>query len=268
MKKRLFIAAAAVLSILLLLTGCVKDIPASAQPAQSTSAAVAGESQQPIQLTENFVDTRHTITVAAQGEKKLMPDVAYVTVGVVSMNAKLKAAQDDNRTKMDAIYKALEGKGITKDNIRTSSYNVNQQYDYTNNKTTITGYEVNNMVEITLDDIGSVGDILDACQAAGANTAYPIRFALKDNTAAYNEALKTAVDKAKAKADLIASSTSTTITGVIKVDESGSNANPVYNYPADYARAAPAASAAPATQIDAGELTVSASVTVIYETKQ
>jgi uncharacterized protein YggE len=111
MKRILTIAAAVVLIAALLLTGCVAQ-PVSAQ-ATPAAANAASPGVTKIEVTaKNAVDTRNTITVSAQGEKKLMPDVAYVTVGVLSTNAKLKAAQDDNRTKMDAIYKALNEKGI------------------------------------------------------------------------------------------------------------------------------------------------------------
>lgn len=257
MKKRILIVAA-VLSMLL--TGCVD------RPVTSTAAEVV--SAQPtdyrvVVSTEN--DLRNSISISATGEIKLMPDVAYATVGVLSKNEKLNTAQDDNRTKMDAIYKALNDKGITKENIRTASYSVNPTYDYTSGTAKITGYEVSNTVEVTINNIESVGEILDVCSTAGANTAYPIRFDLKDKTAAYNDALKQAVEKARAKADIAAKASNVTISSVMKIEENYNTSTPDYGE-RSYA-AADSKAAAPATQISAGELTVTANVHILYEIK-
>lgn len=261
MKKRVLIIAAVAAISAMLLTGCVD------RPATSTAAEVVSAQQTDYRVvvsTEN--DLRNSISITATGEVKLMPDVAYATVGVLSKNEKLKTAQEDNRTKMDAIYKALNDKGITKENIRTASYSVNPTYDYTSGTGKITGYEVANTVEVTINNIESVGEILDVCSAAGANTAYPIQFDLKDKTAAYNDALKQAVEKAKAKADIAAKASNVTISGVMKIEENYNTSTPYFNDRL-YATASATKESVPETQISAGELTITADVHIVYEIK-
>jgi uncharacterized protein YggE len=260
LKKTIYFILIIIIVAAMLLTGCVEkaSVPSTQVKAETTAGAE--------NVSFYGVDLRNTISVSAQGEIKLSPDVAYVTAGVVSVNAKLKNAQTDNRTKIDAIYKALADKGITKENIQTASYSVNPQYDYSTSTAKITGYEVTNTIQITVDKIDTVGDILDACSAAGANTAYPITFDLKDKTTAYNDALKKAVETARAKAEVAAKAAGAALGGLMRLDESYSSSSPVYRND-DMYKAAASAEAAPATQITAGELTITANVQIVYEAK-
>lgn len=259
MKKKFIIAAALLIISVMLFAGCVKEAaaPETVQASPGSQTFVLDASK--------FVDLRNTISISAEGEVKPMPDVAYITLGVISQNTKLAKANEDNKTKMDAIYKALNDKGITKENIKTASYYQNINYDWTSGKRKIVGYEVVHNLELTVNDIESVGDIIDACYTAGANNVDQPRFDLKDKTSAYNEALKAAIEKAKAKAELIANTAGVTLAGMMRLDESYSSYAPRY----EYAKAEMQAdsSAAPSTQISAGEMTITANVNIVYEIK-
>ena len=266
MKKRLIIIAVAIALSAMLVTGCVEKTSAAASTA--SAPAVKAESAGTTQVVvSGQTDLRNSIGVSAEAQVKVMPDVAYVTAGVVSRNAKLKDANTDNRTKMDAIYKALNDQGITKDNIKTSGYSESPVYDYSSGTGKLTGYEVTNTIEITVNNIDTVGDILDVCTTAGANTAYPVTFDLKDKTASYNEALKQAVEKAKAKADVAAKAAGVTLGKLMKLSEGGITPSPVYAEATKAARDE-AAGAPPATIITAGELTITADVSLLYEVNQ
>ncbi len=188
-----------------------------------------------------------------------MPDIAYVGAGVVTQNADAAQAQTDNGAAMNAVFEALKTVGFTEDDIDTTGYTVYPLYDYSENGNgKIYGYEVTNTVRIAVRDLGQVGEVIDIAGKNGANTNYAIEFTLEDEDAYYNDALTKAMEEARTKADTIAAAGGFTIVRVTGVTESSYSSSPVYQY-------AEAAADKSATPVSAGELKVSATVTVVYE---
>lgn len=259
MKSRVKILSAAVVIVsALVLAGCSAEA-ASNTGAQNAPATVLSAGDRLVDLSGKEI-LANKMTVSAAGTKKAMPDVAYVTVAVTTQNKAMKKAQSENREKMNALYAALKEAGLTEQDIRTASYSANPLYDYTNGSGVITGYQVTNMVELTIKDIDKVGDYIDIAAAKGANTNYSINFGLLDNSAFYNEALAEAVKKAKAKADAIAAAGGYKITGTLEISESQGYYTPPYKY-SDMAESVAGA----ATPITAGLLEITANVTIVYQ---
>ena len=273
MKYRGFILIVVVILMAALVAGCT--LPASAQKsavtptaepsekveaAQPAAASAAPASEKVVVQLEQAQD-KNSVSVNATGKVKVTPDVAYTTVGVVTQRKKMQDAQAANRELMNAVVKALKAAGLTDDDIRTVNYSVYPVYDYTDGPK-ITGFEVNNSVELTIRDIEKVGAVLDAAAAAGANTSYSVRFDLLDKDPAYNKALTAAMEAARAKADTLAAAGKFTIKGVMSVSE-GYSSTPVYY---DYRPAAAMDEAAKEpTYINAGDMDITASVSVVFE---
>ena len=112
---------------------------------------------------------------------------------------------------------------------------------------------------ITLDSINLAGPVLDAAVGAGADSSWGVEFGLKDASAQRSQALTAAIADARKKADAMATALGVSVTGVGSASESS------YSPPIQYGGVVPAsgASAAP-TQIQPGQLTISADVTVVY----
>lgn len=204
-------------------------------------------------------DKANKLVVSATGSVDVMPDVAYVTVGVVTQNKDVKTAQSDNTKLMIDIFDALKEKGLTEDDMRTTQYNVYPIH----RKGEISKYEVTNMVKLTIKDIDSVGEYIDIAAENGANTSYPVSFSLLDKDAFYNDALTDAVQKAKGKANTIASAGGYSIIGTLEITESSYGYTPYNEYAMDNIRAEDASGGT--TPITAGELTVTANISVVYE---
>lgn len=211
-----------------------------------------------VELGEN-VQTQNKLTVQGNGSIKVMPDVAYVTIGLTTNNKDAKEAQSENKETMNAVLEALKEEGLTDDDMRTTSYSTYPMYDYEANE--ITSYEVRNMVEITIKDIDNVGKYLDIAAENGANTAYSVRFSIQDESGPYNQALMLAMETAKAKADAIVSASGNSIVSTLSISENSygyvSYDRYDMNEAAEYGKAA--------TPITAGELEITANVTVVYE---
>jgi uncharacterized protein YggE len=210
-----------------------------------------------VELGENIAN-QNTLTVTGTGTVKIMPDVAYVTIGVTTNDADAAKAQQQNKDAMNAIFDALKKEGLTDDDMRTTSYTTYPRYNYDTNE--VTSYEVSNMVELTIADIDNVGKYIDIASENGANTAYPVAFSLLNQSGPYNQALELAMTSASGKAQAIISASGNEIVATLSIQENS------YGY-AVYARDEMAAmdTDAASTPISAGELEIAATVTVVYE---
>lgn len=279
--KAVLFAVSMMLAAMLALAGC-GAAPAVNAPVAANSAApaanenAAAESPAPtatmtqesnppavkvIDIEGNEI-IANKMTVSATGTKKVMPDVAYVTVGATTQNKSMSKAQSQNRDIMNALTAAIKTAGLTDDDIETISYSVYPMYDYTNGTGTITGYEVSNMIRLTVKDIDKVGDYIDVAAANGANTNYSINFDLEDSTQYYNEALANAMTKAKGKADAIAEAGGYELKGTLEITESQAYYAPEYR---EYDAAAKPMADEASTPVSAGQLEITATVTVVYQ---
>lgn len=213
-----------------------------------------------ITVAENEKDPK-SITVSAQGTIKVMPDVAYVTVGVITQDADMQKAQDNNAQAMSAMFEALKTAGLTDDDMRTTQYNAYPIYDYSSETKTIVSYEVTNQAELTIKDIDRAGEIIDIAVNNGANMTNAIRFDLLDEQISYNEALKLAVEAAKAKADTLSKAGGVKIIGTLQMSENSSGGQ----ISRQYEMAAADENASGSTPISASDLDIQASVTITYE---
>jgi len=204
-----------------------------------------------------------TITVVGTGKAFGTPDVARVTVGIETRSELVQEAADDNNAKMSALLDAIAELGIDKKDIQTSNYSI-----YTDRRPLLSSeiesseeslvYVVNNQVTVTVRDLESLGDVLDAAVAAGANNVYGIYFTVDDPSALESEARANAVADAKARAESLAGLAGVEVGDVLSISEviGGPIAVPVM----EAARGMGQAS----VPIEVGELEVSMNVQVTY----
>lgn len=206
------------------------------------------------------------LTVSGQGEVKNRPDKADITIGVVTENKSSQEAARANAEASQRVQNAVKQKGVAEKDIQTVNYSVQPIYVYPtpqnpNRKQEITGYRVYNQVRVTVRDLPKMGDILDAATGAGSNTIEGIALGLQDSQASEDAALEKAIQDAKRKADRMARAAGARIVGVYDINE-GTNVRPV---PMMMRRGEFGAAADAATPIQPGELTITATVTIVYE---
>ena len=211
------------------------------------------------------VKERKTITFQGSSNVTAAPTIAYVSIGVTTFNKNAATAQAENAVKMDRVYKTLASLGIKKDKIKTVNYNISPRYDYKNNVASLAGYNVVNSISVTVEALKKVSDVLDMTVKEGVNQSSSIAFGVTDEERdkLYLQALSQAVVNAKEKANTIASAAGIAISKPANIIEGSSSHFVQPNFRAmDMAKMT--AEAAP-TPISEGELTIEASVTVIYD---
>lgn len=207
--------------------------------------------------------------VSGSATVALPADTATLQIGVNTRKLTVKEAQKENAEIMARVMNALKETGVEEQDIITSQFNVNTEYDYSNSallggETQILYYRVQNNVSVTIHDLSMIGSILDAAMDAGANTSYGISFSSTQENEAYQKALSRAVEDAMQKAMVLATASGVKLGSLITITQNTypcqQNDLGASNY---FFYAAKTADAG--TAITSGDVSVSAEVLLEYE---
>jgi uncharacterized protein YggE len=205
--------------------------------------------------------TPATITVTGDGISEAVPDMATLSLGVTTTGATAAEALSANSAALAAVLERLRAAGVADRDIQTSSLSVNPNwtgYDSSLSGPKIADYTAMNMVTVKIRALDTLGGVLDAAVSDGANTLNGLTFGLQDPRPAMDAARTAAVQDATAKARLIAEAAEVTLGPIQSITESAG-----YGGPAPmFKDAAPAAAPVP---VEAGALSMTASVTVVWQ---
>lgn len=199
-----------------------------------------------------------TIGVYANGEVTADPDLALVVVAVEVTADSADAARQQAAADVARMREAIRGLGIPDDQVRTVSFSLSPEYDFSGERRELIGYTASHAFEIE-SDVDRAGAVIDAAVENGATRVSGVQFTLADETRRQlrGEALTEAMGNARADADTLAAAADVSITGVqsISTGEVG-----VVAFRAPVAEAGGGAG----TVIEPGPVTVTAHVSVTY----
>jgi uncharacterized protein YggE len=203
------------------------------------------------------------IVTTGEGLMQAAPDRAWISITAESRAGNPREAQRRNAEAMQPVLEKLRAAGVPADAIRTIGYDLQQEWDFVNNRRVSRGYVARNTIEMRVDAIDRVGELLEIAVASGATSVGGIRFDLKDGGRVEREALRLAIVDARAKADAAAAAAGGTVARVVRIEEHGVVSRPPV--PAFAAREAALASDAP--PIAAGRIEFRAQVPLTAELK-
>lgn len=204
------------------------------------------------------------ITISGQGEVRAVPDLAVVSIGVTTQGQSAREALDANTKAMNALFDMLKKAGIDTKDLATSNFSVGPRYDYGNNTQPpkVLGYDVNNMVTVTVRKIDDLGELLDVAVSSGSNTINGISFSVSKPEAMLDEARKSAVADARRKAEIYAAAGGFKLGNIVSLSE-GVN----MPQPAPYMTKAARAEGAADVPIAQGEQTLTVDVSITWDIK-
>jgi Uncharacterized conserved protein len=207
-----------------------------------------------------------TLTVNGTGKVVLVPDIAYINIGVHSEAPDVSSALNNNNALATAISDALQAEGVDVKDIQTANFNVYpmQQYD---NMGQITGtvYVVDNTVYITVRNLSTLGKLLDVAISSGANNIYGINFDIADRDSALASARDLAIKDAQTKALSVAGVAGVQLGEVQAI--SATNSSYVQPYSAYGMGGGGAASQEPSVPVSAGQIVITYDVNLTYAIK-
>lgn len=158
------------------------------------------------------------ISVGGEGVVEAPPDTAKISVGIISRDRDATKVQTENSRIATNIINSVVNLGIDKKNIQTGNYNFRQIFHYDDaGRQIFDGYEANNSVTISVDDLSKIGKIIDVALKNGANSIDSLNFGIRDREKFQTEALRLAVRDAQKKAEIVAAELGKIIVGVRSV---------------------------------------------------
>lgn len=156
----------------------------------------------PNSFSESHI-SRRMMKISGSADLKVKPDTAIVSISIISENANLQAALQENSAKSTNVINNLYNSGIPMEDISTDFYSVEPQYDFIEGKQTFRNYKVTNTINVKVKNLSEVGKTIDSSIAAGANAINSVKFTLENQTYYYNKALNLAIKNAMLKAEQI-----------------------------------------------------------------
>ncbi|MHA1189563.1 MAG: SIMPL domain-containing protein [Alphaproteobacteria bacterium] len=113
-------------------------------------------------------DRTRRMTITAAGTVTAEPDMATLSLGVVTDGRTAAAALAANTAAMTGIVATLKGAGIAARDLQTSGFNINPRYTHPPRRTDgqqaapqIAGYSVHNSLNVRIRDLAQTGAVLD-----------------------------------------------------------------------------------------------------------
>ncbi len=211
--------------------------------------------------------TARNLSVAGSGTAYLVPDIAYIYLGVHTELPSASEAVAQNNAQTERMIKALTDFGVDSKDIRTTNFSIYpfDKYDpVTGVSTGEKYYSVDNTVYVTVRDLSRLGDLLDTVVGAGANTVNSIQFDVADKDSALKQARADALADAKAKAEELSAVAGVSLGEIQTITFIDNQPYPLYDGRGGGGGGGPEAAAVP---IAPGQLTFVVTVNVTYEIK-
>jgi hypothetical protein len=204
-----------------------------------------------------------TITVTGTGEVVLVPDMAYINVGIHTEAGDVTSAVNSNNRQAKDITEAIIAMGVEEKDIQTSNFNVYSmnRYDDMGNIAG-TNYAVDNTLYIIVRDLPRLSEILDAALVAGANQIYGISFDIANRADAMAQARDLAIKDAEEKALSIANTAGVQLGQVLNISVKN---NSYVQTLAGYGMGGGMMDQAASVPVSAGQIVVTANADVVYE---
>ena len=214
-----------------------------------------------------FAETK--IAVNGSGEVRISADTAVISLGINARDKDVLNAQQKVNECIAAIRGALIEKGVKEENINTDYMNIYPIYDYQNDQEQLSAYNASTTLAIRVTDMESVGSLIDAAFAAGANTLNGISFSASDTEEAKAEAMKKAVQDARKKAEILAEASGLKLASIEQITEGGTfsydnNIGNIYSKAAGFDIGMETEEAKAGTVVQAAKLVVSAAVSITF----
>ncbi len=220
------------------------------------------------------VPATNTITVSGEGETFSAPDIATFSFGVTETAKVVADAQNAASTKTNAAKKAMMDAGVAEKDIQTTSYNINPHYEYTNgtcstggictpSKSTITGYDVSETVQIKVRDLSKAGALLSMIGSLGVQNVDSLQFSIDNPDTVQAAARAKAIADAQAKATTLARQLGVHLVRIVNFSENSGRGVVPMMYSAKAMDVAGTASVAP--EISTGQQKVVSDVSITYE---
>ena len=242
----------------------------ASQVAFAAPSLVQGDAPAPAPAVARHAVTP-TLTVMGNAQLDKPADQMRLTIGIVTEGDDSQAAVQENSRQMNDVIAAMQKAGLAKEEYQTGQFQIHPRYSNPprghvdpNWKPQIIGFQVINRVMVKTKKLNVAGDLIKAATDAGANSIDSISFDLADPRKHRAEAIAAATGNARADAEALAGAAGQRLVRILSINLDSAPVQPMPDMRMMGSRMAMAESDV-APPIQPGEITIHASVTIVYE---
>lgn len=202
-----------------------------------------------------------TISVTGSGSVEGTPNEVSFGIGVETTAASAAEALARNDAEIARLESTLSRQSVTPSEMQTSSL---QLFDNTNSSGQVTGFTVDDDLNVNMTDVAAAGAAIDAAAEAIGNGIQleGISFSISNQSALLARARAAAMANARTEASDVAAGAGLTLGPVIRVTDEENGQSTIVPFDV-YGAAAPSA-----LNLEAGRQPVSVQVRVVYELRR
>lgn len=202
-----------------------------------------------------------TLTVTGMATVNAVPDQATLSLGVTTTGETAAAAMAANNDAASAVIARLIAAKVADRDMQTTGLSLNPNWVMNADGTeqVIQGYIASSTLTVRIAALETAGLVLDAAVTDGANTLNGLTFGLANPRPIEDDARKAAVADALARAQVLALAAGEALGPIVSITEGGGGQQPM---PMLFKAAADSA-----VPLAAGEVGVSAEVTIVWQLK-
>ncbi|MFA5877780.1 MAG: SIMPL domain-containing protein [Candidatus Staskawiczbacteria bacterium] len=202
------------------------------------------------------------ITVSGEGKVFIKPDIALISLGVVTEGSDVPTIVGQNNAKMNTIIQDIKDLNIDAKDIQTTQYSLTPRYEYDENgRRFFRGYTMSQQIEVKVRDFAKIGSILDKTTNDGATLVGDLQFSIDNPAAVQQEARGKAIEEARTKAESMARQAGFRLGKLVSISE---GYYPYYGYGESLAKGGATPDAAPAPTIEPGQQEVDMTIYLTY----
>ena len=160
------------------------------------------------------------ISVSGSATVNVAPDTANVSFGLSTKAKTAQAAKEANDAMLKNLNEVLKKYEIKENELSMNYINIRPYYEYRGNSNELVGYVAQKTITIKIREIEKYNSFVDDLLKIGISDINSVDFAVEDIKAVRNQARVKAVENAREKAELFASSVSKKVVDVIEISES------------------------------------------------
>ncbi len=170
------------------------------------------------------------IRVTGKGKISLKPDTVCLSMNLTDVQKSYEEALEQSARQSDAVKAGLVSLGFKREDVRTTYFDVNTQYEnydkHGNYVKKLVGYRFEHKLKLEFGiDNELLGKVLYMLAHSNAAPEFNITYTVKDSERAKNELIAKAVEDSKAKAEVLAWAAGVALGSIVNIDYSWDELN-------------------------------------------
>lgn len=159
------------------------------------------------------------IKVKSKGSVYVKPNRTVVTMNVEARGTRYDDAVNDANYVIENLVRGISRRGIDKEDIKTTYYNVRAEYVEDNKERVVKGFICTQALKVEFDlDDRKLSEILEIVSGFNTTIRFDVEFTVKDTDSVIEAVLIDATKNATKKANMIAKASNVSLGNVLSIE--------------------------------------------------